>query len=173
MAQREEDNDTERVVRLDPEEAGKNGSANGKNGKPPFPAAGPQTGESAVERSLEDFIARANSSLLDMDGWGVEPQEDKVAEPTPPPKPATPAPAPPPAVAAPTDKTEPVTRLATEPPQIVTRTNWAGIAGAFVVGGVLMFAVAKLTGVFGGGKSSDAPAPPATAAPPPAPPPAP
>ena len=51
--------------------AGKNGA--GRNGATPQAAeAPPQRTENSVERSLEEFIARANSTFLEMDGWGLE-----------------------------------------------------------------------------------------------------
>jgi hypothetical protein len=76
MAQREGSTE-ERTVRV--EEAGKNGS-NGRNGH--LVAEGAPTGENAVERSLEDFIARANSTFIDADGWdlGEEARQKEAAE---------------------------------------------------------------------------------------------
>ena len=58
--------------------AGKNGA--GKNGKQPQQPAepAPTRTENSVERSLEEFIARANSTFLEMDGWGLE--EERAAE---------------------------------------------------------------------------------------------
>ena len=82
MPERDDENDTERVVRVDSndQEAGKNGA--GKNGKQqttaeatPAPVSKEGRTEHSVERSLEEFIARANSTFVAVDGWGLEEEE--------------------------------------------------------------------------------------------------
>ena len=57
-----------------------NGAKNGKSGRPSAlmrVASTISTGHN-VESSLDDFISRANETLLDMDGWGIAEAEEKA-----------------------------------------------------------------------------------------------
>lgn len=152
MSTREE---TERNVRIEQDDSARNG----RNGKHLMEAVA--RSENSVEKSLEEFIARANSTFLDADGWDLTPE--------PAPEPPKPAPEPEPVavparVAATTvspadvakaveatavtedapiaagDPTHVVAReMITPEPVVVTRTSWGGVIVAFLLGGGLVF----------------------------------
>lgn len=161
-------------MRIEQDDASKNGhgAKNGRTTKSFLIEATTQgRGDNSVERSLEDFIAKANSTFLE--GWEVKvdpPKPEPKLEPKPEPKvEAKPEPkaeakaeakAEPKAEAkaeakaatpvAPVERTEVVRRDKIAPPvvqtKIVTRTNWAGVVGAFLGGAALVFGVMKVTG---------------------------
>ena len=71
----------ERAVRQDMSEeqsTGKNGAGKNASASPQQAEPAPTRTENSVERSLEEFIARANSTFVEMDGWGLE--EERAAE---------------------------------------------------------------------------------------------
>src|SRR6266540_2401152 len=75
----------------DGKQSGRGNGANGKNGK--HMNVETPGGENSVERSLEDFIARANSTFVDgEDGWDLS--EEKKPEPVAAAAPAAASPAP-------------------------------------------------------------------------------
>ncbi len=160
------DNDTERNVRIEQDESARK---NGRNGKHLMVEAAAPRGDNSVEKSLEEFIARANSTFLDADGWDLTPEpapEPPVAKGEtrsgigPAPEPEVPARVAATTVAAadvakavaataavaedapiaPTDATHVVAREAVGvPPVVITRTSWGGIFVAFLLGGGLVF----------------------------------
>jgi len=155
------DNDTERNVRIEQDESARKNGRNG-NGKHLMVDASAPRGDNSVEKSLEEFIARANSTFLDADGWDLTP-EPEPEPPKPAPEPVVVVPArvaattvSPADVAqavaatdavveeetpiAPTDATHVVAREAiSAPPIVVTKTSWGGIFVAFLLGGGMVF----------------------------------
>jgi hypothetical protein len=186
MPSREE---SERNVRIDAD------TRNGKNGRNGahmiVEATGPERQDNSVEKSLEDFIARANSTFLS-DGWDLTAeQEAKPPEPAPLPADvqeklaeleqmrgevdklrarATSAEARAAEavkvkavtpIAPAVERTE-VVRLDQLEPKIVTRTNWGATFVALVAGAGIMFGVMKFVVKDGGAKTVPAVEPPAT-----------
>src|SRR5262245_42082382 len=101
MAEREKE-----PIAVQPDTNAASSGTNGKGGPPP--ALGVDTpAENLLERSLEEFIARANTLPVEVDGWPLEPE-----------KPAAPAAVAPPAASEPVVAAPAVATPAAEAPAV-------------------------------------------------------